>query len=128
MPWVIGGDANWVIVSDVVYQGSYAAKSGTIGDSQISSMEFTVDTTDYEVISFYMKTFSQDGAEKLRFYDNGDPHGIFYGSGEIDWTYISFNISSGSTHTFKWAYEKDGSGSSGDDCVWIDKIEFIDSY
>ncbi|MBW2616708.1 MAG: hypothetical protein JRD02_11105 [Deltaproteobacteria bacterium] len=127
MPWVMGGDANFVIVSDVVYQGSYAAKSGTIGDSQTSSMEFTVDTTGYEVIGFYMKTSTEADADKLKFYDNGDPHGLFYGSGELDWTYFSFNTGNG-MHTFKWAYEKNGSGSSGDDCVWIDKIEFLDLY
>jgi hypothetical protein len=124
MPWVMGGDPNWVIVSDVVYQGSYAAKSGTIGNSQTSSMEFTVDTTGYEAIGFYMK-ISTAGTDKLKFYDNGDAHGNFFGSGELDWTYFSFNTGNG-MHTFKWAYEKDSSGSSGDDCVWIDKIEFLD--
>ena len=127
MPWVMGGDADWVIVSDVVYQGGYAAKSGTIGDSETSYMEFTVDTTGYEAIGFYMKTSTEDNADKLKFYDNGASHGMFYGSGELDWTYFSFNINPG-MHTFKWAYEKNAGGSSGNDCVWIDKIKFLDLY
>ncbi|MBN1765327.1 MAG: hypothetical protein JW860_08735 [Sedimentisphaerales bacterium] len=123
MPWIMGGDADWTIDTIDPYQGSYCAKSGTIGDSQTSTMEFTVDTTGYYGIGFYMKT-STEANDKLRFYDNGDPHGLFNGSGELDWDYFFFSVTSG-THTFKWAYEKDGSGSSGSDCVWIDKIEFI---
>jgi len=131
MPWVMGGDADWVIVSDVVYEGSYAAKSGNIGDSQTTAMEFTVDLTGtgYDYIGFYMKTSTQADADKLMFYDNDfRPGGNFYGSGELDWTYFSFPVDSGITHTFKWAYEKDGSGSSGSDCIWIDKIEVLDLY
>ena len=27
-------------------------------------------------------------------------------------------------HTFRWAYEKDNAGSSGQDCAWLDNIIF----
>jgi len=129
MPWTMSGDTGWVIDPNNHYDGNYAAKSGTIVDGQTSSMEFTIDTTGtgYDFIGFYMKTSTESDADKLKFYDNGDGHGGFYGSGEFDWDYHSFNISSG-IHTFKWSYEKNGSGSSGDDCVWIDRIELIDIY
>jgi hypothetical protein len=130
MPWVMGGDADWVIVSDITYEGGYAARSGTIGDSQVSSMEFTVDLTGtgYDYIEFYMKTSTEADADKLKFYDNGDGHGMFYGSGELDWTYFSFPIDAGIAHTFRWSYEKDSSGSSGSDSVWIDRIVLLDLY
>ncbi len=124
MAWTMGGDAGWVIDPVDKYEGSYSAKSGAISDGQISSMEFAVDVTGYDVIGFYMKT-STGSADRLYFYDNGDAHGGFYGSGELDWTYFSFNVGSG-VHTFKWVYENNSTGSSGSDCVWIDKIEFLD--
>lgn len=129
MPWVMDGNEPWVIVGDVVYQGDYAAKSGTIGDSQTSSMEFTVDNTaDYDSIGFYVKASTEADADKLRFYDNGDSQGLFNISGELDWTHYSFNIGPGDVHTFKWSYEKDANDSAGSDCVWIDMIEFVDLY
>ena len=43
--------------------------------------------------------------------------------GESDWEEYSFNVSAGE-HTFRWVYEKDAAGSSGDDCAWIDQIIF----
>jgi hypothetical protein len=71
-----------------------------------------------------MKTSTQADADKLKFYDNDASLG-FYGSGEIEWTKHGIVIGSG-IRTFKWVYEKDSSGSSGADCVWIDKITLVD--
>ena len=28
------------------------------------------------------------------------------------------------THTFRWQYSKDASGSGGSDCIWVDHIEW----
>ena len=124
MPWVMGGDADWVIDPVNPSEGSFSARSGDIDDSQTTSLEFTADTTDYDAISFYMKVSTESGRDKLFFYEDGDSHGLFYGDGELDWTQFTFDVSSGS-HVFKWVYVKDSSGSSGDDAVWIDKIEFV---
>jgi hypothetical protein len=120
--WAMSGNG-WVIDSSDSYEGTYSARSGATGDSQISSMEFTTNTNGNNYIRFYMKTSSQADRDKLKFYIDGAVAGTnFYGSGELGWSEISFPIGSGSTHTFRWAYEKDGSGSSGADSVWIDKI------
>ncbi len=42
-------------------------------------------------------------------------------SGEQGWVEETYTIAPGQ-HTFKWAYEKDGSVSSGSDCAWIDRL------
>jgi hypothetical protein len=44
-------------------------------------------------------------------------------SGELEWEHFSFPVSPG-THNFMWRYDKDNSQGGGDDCVWIDFIEF----
>ena len=43
--------------------------------------------------------------------------------GESDWDEYSFMVEPG-LHTFRWVYEKDNAGSSGQDCAWLDNIIF----
>jgi len=123
LPWVQGGSANWITQSDTVWEGTYAAKSGAISHSQVSSIEFTIDTADREIISFYCKVSSESGFDGLTFYIDGNPRLMGY-SGERDWTEITFNFAPG-LHTFKWTYSKDSSSSAGSDCAWLDNIRLL---
>jgi len=41
----------------------------------------------------------------------------------VDWQQKSYNVSSG-IHTLKWVYSKNSSGYSGDDCGWIDYVQW----
>jgi len=116
--WQHSGNANWGIVSDVKYEGTYAAKSGTITHSQTSTIEITLDTT-FENISFYGKVSSESNYDYLRFYIDGTEQDKW--SGTVDWTQHTYTITPGE-HTFKWSYTKDGSVSNGSDCAWIDDI------
>jgi hypothetical protein len=123
LPWVQGGSANWVTQSDTVWEGTYAAKSGIILDSQSSSIEFTIDTAGCEIISFYCKVSSESGFDGLTFYIDGEPR-LLGLSGEYGWSEISFNFPEGE-HTFKWTYSKDSGGSNGSDCAWLDNIRLL---
>lgn len=122
LPWIHAGDANWVIDSNAVFDGTYAAKSGPISHSQGSSIEFTINTSVYDIISFYYKVSSEQGSDKFVFYIDGSYRGEW--SGEYDWGEMSYNFSPGA-HTFKWLYYKDGSSSAGSDCAWLDNIRFL---
>jgi|GEM_PF-1650467 len=123
LPWVQGGNTNWVIQSDTVWEGTYAAKSGAIADSNSSSIEFTINTGVCEIISFYCKVSSESGYDGLTFYIDGNPR-LMGLSGEYGWNEISFNFAPG-VHTFKWSYQKDSGGSSGSDCAWLDNIRLL---
>ena len=112
-----------MVVSDFVYEGSYAAKSGVITDNQTTSLELTVEAT-FDTISFARKVSSESGWDYLRFYINDVE--IEKWSGEQDWFVVKYTITEGQ-HTFKWSYTKDGSASSGSDCGWIDAIRIYDS-
>jgi subtilisin family serine protease len=120
-PWVMGGNADWTIDTVDPYEGTYCAKSGDIGDSQDSEMEVTVEVAAAGDISFWYKVSSEATYDYLRFYIDGIE--IAEWEGEEGWAEFSYPVSSGS-HTFKWAFEKDYSVSSGSDCGWIDYIEF----
>lgn len=121
-PWVMGGDADWVIDDVTVQQGSYSARSGVIGDSSSSSLELTVDTTGYDLITFYYKVSSEEGFDNFIFYINGSPR-ITHSGDSGGWLYRTFPVYDGLT-TFKWVYSKDGSRSGGEDAAWVDTIVF----
>ena len=116
--WEFEGDADWTVVSDEVQQGSYSAKSGSILDSQTSTMKTTV-KTDCNRISFFLKVSSESKADYVKFYVDDVLQDKW--SAEEDWQAVEFVITPG-THSFKWSYEKDGTISAGADACWIDTI------
>ncbi len=119
--WSFDGDADWVIDNAIYYEGAYSAKSGNIVDSQISSLVISINVTADDQISFYRKVSSESSYDFLRFYIDDVQKDEW--SGEEEWEEASFPVIVGE-HTFKWSYEKDYSVSSGDDCAWIDYIQF----
>jgi len=119
--WQFAGSANWTIVTDEVYSGTYSAKSGSISNSQQSDLTLTVDILADGVISFYRKVSSENGWDKLFFYIDNSEKGNW--SGEEAWSQVSYPITVG-RHTFRWSYQKDGSVSNGSDCAWVDDIQF----
>ena len=72
-------------------------------------------------MNFYKKVSSESGWDKLFFYIDNVEKGNW--SGEVAWSQETFPVTTG-THTFKWSYSKDGSVSSGNDCAWVDDIQF----
>ncbi|MCB0806000.1 MAG: T9SS type A sorting domain-containing protein [Bacteroidales bacterium] len=119
--WEFGGNANWTMVETGTYEGNYSAKSGTISHNESSSIMITMDISVDDEISFYQKVSSEDGYDFLRFYIDGVMEGEWDGQGS--WSLETFAVTAG-VHTFKWAYEKDYSVSSNEDCAWIDYIVF----
>jgi hypothetical protein len=125
LPWVQGGAANWTIISDSdVYQGVYSAKSGSIGNSQSSTLELTATVSGESEIVFAVKVSSESGFDKLDFYIDGNIR-LMGLSGEVGWSEIRLGGFSDGVHTFKWSYSKDSGGSGGSDCAWIDNVRIL---
>jgi C1A family cysteine protease len=120
-PWEFDGDNDWQITTSDVYEGSYSAKSGVIDDQEESILMIELDVLADDEISFFRKVSSEATYDFLRFYIDGAMMGEW--SGEMDWAEAAYPVTTGS-HIFKWTYEKDQSVSNGDDCGWIDWIEF----
>jgi hypothetical protein len=116
--WTTAGDLPWVVQSDVVLAGQYAARSGAISDSQTSSLMFTTNFA-AGTASFYFKVSSEPSWDFLNFYVDGVLQQQW--SGEVDWTSYSFPLSAG-THTLEWRYTKDATDSAGLDAAFIDNV------
>lgn len=119
--WQTLGGAQWHIDNSTAHSGIYSVKSGGIGHANLTTLQVSVDVTTDGQISFYKKICSEANKDKLTFYIDSQIAGTW--SGEIDWSHEIFNVTAG-THTFKWIYMKDSSGSYGDDACWIDDIQF----
>ncbi|MCB1047399.1 MAG: S8 family serine peptidase [Calditrichaeota bacterium] len=117
--WSQSGTAPWVIVTSPVYEGSYAAKSGTITHNQNSTMTLSLTIAAAGEIAFRYKVSSESNYDFLRFYIDGAQQTQW--SGEIDWTQSTYPVSAGN-HTFTWTYSKDVSVNTGSDCAWVDEI------
>ena len=120
-PWVMGGLVGWVITDVDPWQGDYCAKSGLIYDQQSSDIKITYTSSVDDTISFYRKTSSEPSYDFLYFFiDN-----VLFGSwsGQLPWQRVAFPVPAG-THLFRWSYTKDVFLSVGEDCAWIDYIEF----
>ncbi len=119
--WQFDGTSNWTISTEDPYEGTYSAKSGTISDSETSSMYVEMDVVADDNISFYYKVSSESSYDFLTFYIDGVQKDEW--SGEEGWSQTSYPVTTG-THTFKWEYSKDIGVSSGEDCAWVDYIVF----
>ena len=63
---------------------------------------------EHDYLRFYI-----DGVEKLKISDS------------TSWAHKIHYIGDG-PHTLRWEYTKDGSGSTGEDCGWVDEVVFIE--
>ncbi len=122
--WETLGGANWYIDNSTSNTGSYSARSGAIGNTHLTTLQVSINVSEDGVISFYKKVCTEANKDKITFYIDNTAKGEW--SGEVDWSRETFPVSAG-THKFKWIYMKDGSGSYGDDCCWIDDIQFPSS-
>ncbi|MEW6557182.1 MAG: carboxypeptidase regulatory-like domain-containing protein [Elusimicrobiota bacterium] len=124
LTWTTGGSANWFGQSTTYYYDNDAVESGKITHNQTTYIQTSV--TGPGTLTFYWKVSSQaydwwGGGDLLTFYI--DDVEKTYISGAVDWTQLSYSISSG-YHTLKWAYSKNSETNSGADCGWLDKLEW----
>ena len=121
LEWVNDPNSPWTITNTDPHSGQYCLQSGTIGHNATStlSLHFNVENGNDE-IRFFKKTDCDD-RDNLKFYIDGTE--MQHWSGNTNWREMTFPVSQGE-HTFTWTYEKDGSGTSGADHVYLDDILF----
>ncbi|GAB1366583.1 hypothetical protein MASR1M36_14540 [Candidatus Cloacimonadaceae bacterium] len=123
VPWVNTSASPWTIVSGTsnVHSGSYAAKSGSIGNNANTTLQITLNIPADDNIRFWRKVSSENNYDFLKFFIDGTELGSW--SGSQAWAEMTYPVSAGS-RTFKWTYSKDVSQTGGSDCAWIDDIVF----
>ena len=124
--WDNTSDMPWIITSDEKYEGDYSVRSGLISHRESSILKISMNIPEDGVIEFYKKV-STEPVNGNSYYDyfafsiDGTELGKW--AGETDWSFESFAVEAG-TREFKWEYKKDFSMSSGQDCAWLDRIQF----
>ncbi len=117
--WSNSGDFPWVEDQSVVFEGETSMKSGNIDHLAQSDLFLSGNVTEAGTIRFNYKVSSEEGYDFLRFYIDGVEMGFW--SGLVDWTEISFPVSTGQ-HEFQWSYTKDEIVASNEDAAWIDFV------
>ena len=122
--WMHSGNSDWVIHTDS-YSGNFSAKSGDVGHSQSSELSINMNIIVGGELSFWSKISAEQGNSSndyLEFFIDDQPQNLLI-SGESDWTEYRIDLPIGE-HSLSWKYSKDGATTSGEDCAWIDKIQF----
>ncbi len=120
-PWTFSGNSAWTIDPTMAFEGENSARSGVITHNQTTTMETTLPVAAAGNVSFWLNVSSESGLDLLRFYIDGVLKGTW--SGPTPWTQASYAVANG-THTFRWTYSKNSSGSVGADAAWVDFIDF----
>ncbi|MCP5048665.1 MAG: hypothetical protein GY940_15955, partial [bacterium] len=113
------GAGNWYVFTGYSYFGGSSIRSPAIGDSQTASVETTI--SGFTSVSFRWAVSSQQGHDGVAFYIDGVRKAVRHGN-LTAWQLKTFTVTSG-THTLKWTYIKDASGSFGYDTAVVDKLE-----
>ena len=122
--WNQSGSYGWEITTNAPYEGTYCIKSSNAGiASSTGAIEVTVEVPYDAKMSFYVKPSSESNYDKFFFYIDGAEK--FNTSGAGSWTKKEYNVSAG-THTYKWAYTKDSSVNSNDDCIYVDYVTLFE--
>jgi len=122
--WETIGGAYWYVDNTNANTGTFSARSGSISHANLTTLQVQVEVPESGQISFYKKVSSEANKDKLTFYIDSQAMGEW--SGEVIWSRESYPVTAG-THKFKWIYMKDSSGSYGNDCCWIDDVQFPSS-
>jgi hypothetical protein len=114
------GSADWSSQGAISYYDGDAAQSGHISANQKSSMQTTVSGAG--TVSFYWKVSSELDYDYLEFFIDGELQDLI--SGEVDWQQMTYTITDSGSHTLEWRYFKDEAVTDGNDCGWVDKLEW----
>lgn len=115
-------DYPWIIDTLSAFEGHCCIRSTCESVSEgVSRIEVSVYVPFEGQMSFYSKISSESPWDMGRFYLDGVKK--MECSGEEEWTEHRFEITVGE-HLFRWDYVKDASTDLGDDCFYLDCIQF----
>ncbi|MBN2829204.1 MAG: C10 family peptidase, partial [Candidatus Cloacimonetes bacterium] len=124
--WQFSGDSDWNITTNEHFYGVQAAKSGQINHNQSTSLFIEIDVSVDDVISFNQRV-SCENSQGTPSYDYLsfwiDDQEMDRWDGDAYWEYEEYPVTAG-VHTFRWTYQKDGATIEGQDCAWIDAVDF----
>ena len=121
--WATSGNQPWIGQALVHRDGVDAARSGTITDSQTSTMQTTV--TGPGSVTFWWNVSSESSNDRLMFFIGSTEQARISGT-NVTWQQRTFTVPTGN-QTLRFTYQKNGSVSQGQDRAWVDQVVFVSS-
>ena len=121
--WTVpsGVTTGWHVSSDPgPYEGAYSLKADSVDDAEIAAIQ-VAGTFSAGTITFRVKVSSEPTFDALKFYVDGVEKASWSGTSVTGWQLFSLALPAGA-HTLRWAYEKDGSVSMGQDTAYVDGV------
>jgi len=123
-----GGDVVWGVEEESgAYLGKACARSGAIGDDQVSWFEAKVQGAG--TLTFHWKASCEEDElqewDHLAFNIDGADEDYARLDGITDWREVVVKLDAGA-HTLRWSYVKDEDDSEGEGCGWVDCITWIE--
>lgn len=119
--WASDGGGVWGNQNDVTHDGLDAARSGPIAHNGQTWIETVLNGPG--VLSFWWKVSSEANCDYLECLVNGVRQSNSI-SGNTEWQQRVIGLGAGQ-QTVRWRYAKDQNTISGQDCGWVDQVQFI---
>lgn len=117
IPWAAEAPS-WVVQTNVVSSGIFAARTARIGGRQSTSLVLSTNTGT-GTASFDVRVSTEPAWDVFEFLIDGAV--VKRWSGEVEWQPYTFNLGGG-RHTFTWRYTKDPNFDGGLDAAFIDNL------
>lgn len=124
-PWVNLSQVPWIINRTNSADGIASARSGSISHNESTTLLIRTFYPEADTLKFYYKVSSEQNYDNLKFSLNGQE--LLKASGETSWIKKAISIPAG-FNKIEWSYIKDNSVSQGEDCAWVDLIDFSVSH
>ena len=111
----------WNIVKE---NGAFYAQSTNTDNNSTSSLSVTVEGPG--ILYYEASVSSEDGGDYLRTNINGRKQAISGSKYTFDAPYVNCIVLQEGENVITWEYDKDGSGSDGQDCAWIKNLRVAD--
>lgn len=121
LEWTMGGDMLWFEQTQTVKEGSSALQSGPITNNLHSWIETSV--AGPGTLSFWWRVSSEGGYDTLTCSIDASPQKTISGD-KSGWMLETFALGDG-PHIIRWTYTKDESNSEGQDCGWLDALQWV---
>ena len=120
LPFENETDYPWYAYFDYVGSSNWSEANST------SYFTLTLEMQAGETLSFRYRASSETNYDYFRFYVDGVQK--VQTSGNTSWQTYTFTATSNKSYLFKWAFEKDYSADSYDDCGYVDDVTYSGVY
>lgn len=123
-PWINRSTKPWIITESETVDGNIAARSGDITHNGVSSLLIRTKYDDDDTLKFFYKVSSEKSYDYLVFKLNDIE--VFRKSGETSWEKTAVPVKAG-YNKLEWIFSMDASTLGGNNCAWIDVIDFANT-